>query len=69
MDTSTKLFLSVFIGSFGLAYFVYGKSQKRLSTTFSGLAMMIYPYFVKNLYLFLAVAVVCLVVPFVVPES
>ncbi|HKI51500.1 MAG TPA: hypothetical protein VJ995_05455 [Geothermobacteraceae bacterium] len=69
MDTSTQLFLSLFIGSFGLAYFAYGKKQKRLVPTFSGLAMMVYPYFVKNIYLFLAVAVVCLIVPFVLTES
>lgn len=68
MDTSTQLFLSVVIGSFGLAYFAYGKKQKNLVPTLSGLAMMVYPYFVKNLYLFLAVALVCLIVPFVVSE-
>jgi hypothetical protein len=68
MDSSTQLFLSVFIGSFGLAYFVYGKKQRRLVPSLSGIAMMVYPYFVKNLYLVLAVAVVCLILPFVISE-
>lgn len=68
MDTSTQLFLSLFVGCFGLAYFSYGKKQKRMIPTLSGIAMMVYPYFVKNLYLFLAVAAVCLALPFLITE-
>ena len=68
MDSTTQLYLSVFIGSFGMAYFIYGKKQKRLVPSLSGLAMMVYPYFVKNLYLILAVAAVCLILPLVISE-
>ena len=68
MDTSTQLFLALFVGSFGFAYFIYGKKQKRMIPTLSGIAMMVYPYFIKNLYLFLAVAVICLALPFLLNE-
>jgi ABC-type phosphate transport system permease subunit len=68
VDTSTQLFLSFIVGTFGLAYFVYGKKQKRFIPTLSGIAMMVYPYFVKNLVLSLALALVCLVIPFVISE-
>jgi len=68
MDTTTLLFLSVIVSSFGLAYFVYGKKQKRLMPTLVGIGMMVYPYFVKNLYLFLAIFVVGLILPFIITE-
>lgn len=68
MDTSTRLFLSIIVSSFGLCYFVYGKNQKRLIPTFAGIGLMVYPYFVKNLYLFLAFAVIGLIIPFVTAE-
>lgn len=68
VDTSTRLFLSIIISSFGLGYFLYGKKQNRLIPTFAGIGLMVYPYFVKNLYLFLAVAVIGLIIPFVIAE-
>jgi hypothetical protein len=42
MDTSKQLLLSVIIGSFGLANFDFGKKQKRLIPTVSGIAMLVY---------------------------
>jgi hypothetical protein len=68
VDTTTQLFLSIVVSSFGLAYFVYGKKQKKFIPTLSGIAMMAYPYFVKNLFLYFAVWLVCLILPFVVRE-
>lgn len=68
METSTRLLLSVVVGSFGLAYFVYGKKQQRLVPALVGIGLMVYPYFVDNLFMFLAIFVVGLILPFVVTE-
>jgi len=68
VDTTTQMFLSVIVSSFGLAYFVYGKRQKKLVPTFCGIALMVYPYFVANLFLYFAIALVCLALPFLVRE-
>jgi len=68
VDPSTQLFLSVIVSSIGLAFFVYGKRQRKFIPTLSGLVLMGYPYFVKNLFLYAAIGVLCLILPFVVRE-
>ena len=63
MDTGL-LFLSFFISTVGYGYFSYGR--KRPSTPFliSGVALMIYPYFVPTFWATLAIGALLLVVPF-----
>jgi hypothetical protein len=46
--SASWLFLSLLIGGVGLALFVYGKKQERPPQLVSGLALMIYPYFVHG---------------------
>lgn len=48
---------SVFIGSVGLGFFVYGKRQRRLAHLGAGLLLMVYPYFVTNILLMFGIAV------------
>ena len=43
------LFLSLVTGTIGLALFVYGKKQGRWPQMATGLAFMVYPYFVDGL--------------------
>jgi hypothetical protein len=50
-STAGALFLSLLIGSIGLALFLYGKKQARIPQLVGGLLLMAYPYFVSNLYL------------------
>ncbi|MDP8998756.1 MAG: hypothetical protein M3O46_01445 [Myxococcota bacterium] len=51
------LLLSMAIGSVGLACFVYGKRQGRFPQMIAGTILMIYPYFVPNLFAMAATAV------------
>lgn len=65
MDTSTLLW-SLLFGSIGLGFFVYGKKQKAVIPLFCGLGLMIYPYFVSNTLLLVAIGVALMVLPYFV---
>jgi hypothetical protein len=51
------LFISLVIGSLGMALFVYGKKQARIPPLVLGILMMVYPYFISNLWLMSGIAV------------
>ena len=51
------LFLSMAIGSIGLAFFIYGKKQARIPQIVVGILLMGYPYFISNAWIMLAIAV------------
>jgi hypothetical protein len=63
MDTSIILW-SLLFGSIGLGFFVYGKKQKAVVPLVSGLVLMIYPYFVSNTILLVAIGAALVVLPF-----
>ena len=50
------LLASVFVGSVGLGFFMYGKRQRRAPHLGAGVLMMVYPYFVSNTTLMLVIA-------------
>jgi len=51
------LFLSLVIGSVGMAFFIYGKKQTRIPQLVLGVLLMAYPYFISNLWLMSGIAV------------
>ncbi|MFC1777779.1 hypothetical protein ACFL3I_10635 [Pseudomonadota bacterium] len=53
-------------GSFGLAFFVYGKKQKKIIPLICGLALMIFPYFVANTWVLVITGIVLVAVPYFV---
>jgi hypothetical protein len=59
MFSAGWLFVSLLIGSVGFVLFVYGKKQSRLPHLLTGLALMLYPYFVASVFWMVAVA--CLI--------
>jgi len=56
------------VSSIGFAYFVYGKKQQKAVPLLSGIALMAFPYFVKNMLLFSLLAVALMVIPFLIKE-
>ena len=60
------LLWGLLFGVFGFAYFVYGKKQKAAVPLFCGLALIIFPYFVANTTVLVAVGGVLIAVPFFV---
>jgi hypothetical protein len=64
MNTST-LFWGIIFGSIGLAFFVYGKKQKAVIPLFSGIALMVVPYFISNIYFLVLSGIVLTALPFI----
>lgn len=65
MDTAWLLWGLLF-GSIGLGFFVYGKKQRALVPLLCGLVLMIFPYFVSNAMLLVAIGVTLVALPYFV---
>jgi predicted membrane protein len=65
MNTSLLLWGLLF-SSVGLGFFIYGKKQKAVVPLISGLGLMIYPYFVSNTILLVAIGAALIVLPYFV---
>lgn len=63
MDSSSLLW-GLLYGSIGMGYFVYGKKQQRGVALISGIALMVFPYFVSNAILGILIAIVLMALPF-----
>ena len=63
MDT-TLLAWGFLFSAIGLAFFMYGKKQKALVPLASGLVLMLFPYFVSNVYLMVAVGAALIAIPY-----
>jgi predicted membrane protein len=61
MEVSTLLW-GVLFSSVGLGFFIYGKKQRAPVPLVCGIALMIYPYFIPNV--FALVAIVLSAIPY-----
>lgn len=64
META-PLLLSFLFGTFGLGYFVYGKKQVNWIAMAAGAGLMIFPYFVSNIWMMIATGLILMALPFV----
>ena len=57
MDPSAgSLFASLLVGSIGVGLFLYGRKQSRMPQLVTGVALLVYPYFVTGVAWMLGVA-------------
>jgi hypothetical protein len=63
MDTSSLLWGLLF-GSIGLGFLIYGRKQRAVVPLVCGLALMIFPYFVSNSILLIAIGIVLIAIPY-----
>jgi len=62
--TSTALLLwGVVFSAVGLGYFIYGRKQKTVVPLVCGLVLMIYPYFVSNVYVLVSIGIAVALIP------
>jgi hypothetical protein len=61
---AAQLLWGLVFGSIGFGFFLYGKKQRAPVPLTCGLALMLYPYFVTNAYLLVAIGVVICAVPY-----
>jgi hypothetical protein len=65
MNTAPLLWGLLF-GSIGIGFFVYGKRQRAVVPLVCGLALMVFPYFVGNTILLVAIGVALMALPYFV---
>jgi len=63
MNTNVLLWGLLF-SSIGLGFFLYGKKQRAVVPLVCGIVLMIYPYFIANVTLLIAIGVVLAALPY-----
>jgi uncharacterized membrane protein len=48
MPDPTYLAISLIFSSIGLGYFIYGRKQKHKASFYTGIALMVFPYFITS---------------------
>ena len=66
MDSSSIIIWSVLFGSIGMGFFMYGKKQRSIIPLCSGLALIVFPYFMTSVAMLLIVGVVLIAIPYFV---
>lgn len=62
--TPASLLWGVLFGSIGLGFFIYGRKQRAVVPLVCGLALMIFPYFVSNNILLVAIGIALMAIPY-----
>lgn len=68
METESLLLWGLLFGSIGLGYFIYGRQQEKLVPKYSGIALIVFPYFVPNVYWLVGIGVGLLALPYFLRE-
>jgi predicted membrane protein len=63
---TTLLLWGLLFSSAGLGFFLYGRKQRAPVPLVCGLALMIFPYFISNTVLLVAIGVALIAVPYFV---
>lgn len=58
-----QIVLGLLFGAIGFAYFRYGKKRSNMVIRYSGVGMMVYPYFISNTFLAIAVGLLLMALP------
>ncbi len=66
MPSGSVLLVGMLAGVFGVAYFVYGKRQTKLTPMIAGVLLCIYPYFIESVLWLAVVGLLLLAAPFVI---
>ncbi len=59
-----SLLWGLLFGSIGMGYFVYGKKQGRFVPILSGIALIVFPYFVENTIFLVLVGIALMALPY-----
>jgi hypothetical protein len=64
LNNPTLLMWSILFGAFGAGYFMYGRRQRSPVPFVVGIALMVFPYFITNVYLVVLIGVGLIVTPY-----
>lgn len=63
MNETAQLLWGVLFGGIGLGYFLYGKKQKAAIPFSAGVGLLVFPYFISNVYLLVAIGAFLILLP------
>lgn len=66
MNDTSQLVWGLLFGAVGLAFLTYGKQQKALIPLLSGIGLLVFPYFVSNLFMLVGIGGVLAALPWFV---
>ncbi|MGD8569567.1 MAG: hypothetical protein PVJ39_15890 [Gammaproteobacteria bacterium] len=64
MDNTATLIWGMLFGAIGLGFFMYGKKQRSPIPLIAGLGLMVFPYFISNVYLIVIVGAALMALPY-----
>jgi hypothetical protein len=62
--SGAQLWWGLLFSSIGLGFFLYGKKQRAPVPLVSGIALMVYPYFVANAWWLVSIGLVLTALPY-----
>lgn len=60
------LLWGVIFGSIGVGFVIYGRKQAAIVPLACGIALIVFPYFIANVFLLVAMGVVLIAIPYFV---
>ncbi len=66
MGDSSLLIWGLLFSSLGLGFFLYGKKQKTIIPLLAGIALLVFPFFVTNIYVLVVTGSILVALPFFV---
>ena len=60
------LIWGMLFGTIGFGFFSYGKKQNAMVPLFTGVALMVFPYFISNVYMLVIVGAALMALPYFV---
>jgi len=64
MGSTSSILWALVFGSIGLGFFLYGRKQAKMVPKYCGLALMVYPYFVPDVYWLVGVGIGMVALPY-----
>ncbi len=68
METEPMLLWGLLFGSIGVGFFMYGRRQEKIVPRYCGIALMVFPYFVSNVYWLVGIGAGLLALPYFLRE-
>jgi len=64
MSMESMILWGLLFGSVGLGYFMYGRRQEKLIVKYSGISLIVFPYFVPDVYWLVGIGAALIALPY-----
>jgi hypothetical protein len=66
MESTSLLVWGILFGAIGIGFFSYGRKQRVIIPTFTGIGLFVFPYFMPNVTVLVMVGVALVALPYFV---